>query len=54
MNKLNIYKFTLGLAVISLVGILILVMNENMGQARPFFIAFFILLVISFRGFPPL
>ena len=52
MNKLNIYKLTLGLATISLVGILILTFIGSIAQAGPFFIAFFVFLAISVRDFP--
>ena len=53
MKKINIYGLCLGLAAISLLAALITALN-TIAQAGPFFILFFILLGIGFRGYPVL
>lgn len=51
MKKIHFYKALLGLSFISLLVAIVITFGTN-GTAGPYFIAFFILLAISFRGFP--
>lgn len=52
MNKNSIYKVLMAVAIISLCVALFMAFSGNISDAGPFVIAFFILLAISFRGFP--
>jgi BASS family bile acid:Na+ symporter len=51
---MNIYKIAFGLAIASLIAALAVTFSSSLPAAGPFFIAFFILLAIGFRGFPAL
>ncbi|WP_161891354.1 bile acid:sodium symporter family protein [Pontibacter russatus] len=46
-----IYKTALGLAAVCLAAALFMALSGNLGQAGPFFIAFFAALAIGFRGY---
>ncbi len=52
MNKNSFYKVLMAVAIISLCIALFMAFSGNISDAGPFVIAFFILLAISFRGFP--
>jgi BASS family bile acid:Na+ symporter len=52
--KNNLHKILMGLAILSLIVALIMTSLGNIANAGPFFIAFFLLIAISFRGFPKL
>ena len=54
MNRTIFFKLLMGTAVLSLLIALVMVFNGNIANAGLFFIAFFILLAISFRGFAAL
>lgn len=54
MKTLNVYRISLGLSLIAILAVLIFGFTGNISKAGPFFIAFFLLLAISFRGFPSL
>lgn len=52
MNKNSFYKVLMVIAIISLCIALVMAFYGKISDAGPFVIAFFILLAISFRGFP--
>ncbi len=51
MKHINAYKIALGLALLCLIAAVFLVLNGNIEQAGPFFIAFFLALAVGFRGY---
>lgn len=54
MKQINFYKIVTGLSIICLMTVLVLFFAGKGTQAGPWFIAFFVLLAIGFRGFPAL
>jgi bile acid:Na+ symporter, BASS family len=51
---MNIYKLLAGVAALCLLIALYFALSGNLPQAGPFFIAFFLSLAVSFRGFEKL
>ena len=54
MNKINIYKIALGIAVLCLLVAVGFVIAGHAESAGPFIVSFFIALAFSFRGYPAL
>ena len=54
MNKFNLYKIALAISILSLITALIFVFSGATVKAGPFFIAAFIALAITFRGYAAL
>ena len=54
MNNFNIYKLSIGLAVLCALITIVLQFTVGIAEAGPFVIAFFALLAFGFRGFPNL
>lgn len=52
MNKINIYKIALAVAVLCLIISITMALGGNLASAGPFVIMFFIALAIGFRGYP--
>ena len=51
MKTFNLYKLSLGLAIISLLVALVVIFSSGLPQAGPYLIAFFFFLGIGFRGY---
>lgn len=54
MKRTNIFKFITGLSLLCLLIVLVLFLTNSAAQAGPWFIGFFVLLAIGFRGFSAL
>lgn len=54
MNQTSVYKIVTGISILCLLVVLALLFMGSIAAAGPWFIAFFVLLAIGFRGFPAL
>jgi bile acid:Na+ symporter, BASS family len=54
LNKFSFYRIVTGISVVSLLIALVFVFSGNTAKAGPFFIGFFLLLGIGFRGYEQL